>query len=196
MYKLVQRNTFTKEKDTVLEIPLRVTEGERSGVGWGGFNQDFGINIYTHSNTSKSINKGLYYSTGNPTQHSNTLWGKTSPKDEIFIYLTSCFTPTTNSALEINYISNKNFNLTNKMNCLLYSPQASVSRAAATSLESAQPWVKGWTVLGYANKWAPIGPGVFVPSVRKHNLSPGPALHSHTKLRAPKEVGPFGLEEL
>ena len=87
MYKLVQRNTFTKDKDTVLEIPLRVTEGERSGVRWGGFNQDFGINIYTHSNISKSINKGLYYSTGNPTQHSNTLWGKTSPKDEIFIYL-------------------------------------------------------------------------------------------------------------
>ena len=71
------------------------------------------------------------------------------------------------------------------MNCLLYSSQGSLTWAAATSLESAQPWVKGWTVLGYANKWAPIGPGVFVPSVRKHNFSPGPALHSHTKLRAP-----------
>lgn len=87
MYKLVQKNTFTKDKDTVLEIPLRVTEGERSGVGWGGFKQDFGINTYTHSNISKSINKGLHYSTGNPTQHLNTLWGKTSPKDEKFIYL-------------------------------------------------------------------------------------------------------------
>ena len=65
-YKLTQKNTFTKDKDTVLETPLRVTKGERSGLGWGGFNQDIGINIYTHSNISKSINKGLRYSTGDP----------------------------------------------------------------------------------------------------------------------------------
>ena len=87
LYKLIQKNTFTKDKDTVLETPLRVTEGERSGLGWGGFNQDIGINIYTHSNISKSIHKGLRYSTGDPTQHSNTLRGKTPPKDEIFICL-------------------------------------------------------------------------------------------------------------
>ena len=73
MYKLIQKNSFTKDKDIVLEIPLRVTEEERLGVGWGGFNQYFGINIYTHSNISKSINKRLCYSRGKPTPHSNTL---------------------------------------------------------------------------------------------------------------------------
>ena len=34
------------------------------------------------------------------------------------------------------------------MNCLLYSSQGSLTWAAATSLESEQPWVQGWTVLG------------------------------------------------
>ena len=34
------------------------------------------------------------------------------------------------------------------MNCLLYSPQGSVTWAAATSLETEQPWGQGWAVLG------------------------------------------------
>ena len=102
--------------------------------------------------------------------------------------LSSCCTPTTDSALEINSISNKIFNLMNKMNGLLGSSQASVSRAAATSLESDQPWVKGWTVLGYANKWVPSGPA--------ESRAPGRPSAATPSWGHPEEAGPPGLEEL
>ena len=74
------------------------------------------------------------------------------------------------------------------MNGLLCSSQASVSRAAATSLESDQPWVKGWTVLGYANKWAPLGPA--------ESRAPGRPSAATPSWGHPEEAGPPGLEEL
>ena len=74
------------------------------------------------------------------------------------------------------------------MNGLLYSSQASVSRTAAISLESDQPWVKGWTVLGYATKWVPLGPA---DSEAPGRPSPATSRRGH-----PEEVGPSGLEEL
>lgn len=108
-YKLTQKEHLPqKDKDTVLKHHSGLLKGKRLGLGWGGFNQDIGINIYTHSNISKSINKGLRYSTGDPTQHFNTLWGKTPPKDEIFICLIKLLHTYSKLNIKINYISNKN----------------------------------------------------------------------------------------
>ena len=166
-------------------------KGKDRGWGGEGLSRTLGL---THMHTQISLRASIraYITAQGTLLNTRIPYGEKHPPEMRYSsILSSCCIPTTYSTLEINYISNKNFNLTNKMNCLLYSPQASVSRAAATPLESGQPWVKVWTVLGYANKWAPIGPGVFVPSVWKHNLSPGLARHSHTKLRAPKEGWAF-----
>lgn len=121
-YKLTQKNTFTKDKDTVLETPLRVTKGEKDR-GWGGEGliRTLGL-TYIHTQISlRASTRACVTAQGTLLSTLIPYGGKTPPKDDIHLpYQVAAHlqqTPT----LEINYISNKIFNFKNKMNCLLYS---------------------------------------------------------------------------
>ena len=56
--------------------------------GWGGINQEFGINIYTLLYIKQIINRDLLYSTGKSTQYFViTYMGKESEKEWIYVYV-------------------------------------------------------------------------------------------------------------
>ena len=84
---MIQTNLYTKQKQTHRHRKQTYSY-QRGKGGWGGINQEFGINIYTLLYMKQITKKDLLYSTGNYTKYFViTYKGKESEKKYIYMYV-------------------------------------------------------------------------------------------------------------
>ena len=83
---MIQTNLYTKQKQTHRHRKQTYSY-QRGKGGWGGINQEFGINIYTLLYMKEVNNKDLLYSTGNSTQYSVITYMRKNLKKNEYMYM-------------------------------------------------------------------------------------------------------------